>query len=128
MPALSPLMTVMLRAAQPPATARGTVLIVTAGTSDLPVAEEAAVTADAMGCVADRLTDVTEGRPYRVDVYQDAGHATANRADVDLDRDEQCDEKVTFEPGGMIRVVASADDERYDLSFTWDGARWVPGR
>jgi NCAIR mutase (PurE)-related protein len=50
--------TVMLRAAQPPATARGTVLIVTAGTSDLPVAEEAAVTADAMGCVADRLTDV----------------------------------------------------------------------
>ena len=50
--------TVMLRASQPPATARGTVLIVTAGTSDLPVAEEAAVTADAMGCVADRLTDV----------------------------------------------------------------------
>lgn len=37
---------------------KGTVLIVTAGTSDLPVAEEAAVTATAMGnCVA-RLTDV----------------------------------------------------------------------
>jgi pyridinium-3,5-biscarboxylic acid mononucleotide synthase len=39
-------------------TGRGTVLVVTAGTSDLPVAEEAAVTATAMGnCVA-RLTDV----------------------------------------------------------------------
>ena len=50
--------TVMLRAAQPPASARGTALIVTAGTSDLPIAEEAAVTADAMGCVAERLTDV----------------------------------------------------------------------
>ena len=50
--------TVMLRAAQPPATARGTALIVTAGTSDLPVAEEAAVTADAMGCIAERLNDV----------------------------------------------------------------------
>jgi pyridinium-3,5-biscarboxylic acid mononucleotide synthase len=50
--------TVMLRASQPPATARGTALIVTAGTSDLPVAEEAAVTADAMGCVVERLTDV----------------------------------------------------------------------
>jgi len=50
--------TVMLRAAQPPAAARGTALIVTAGTSDLPIAEEAAVTADAMGCVAERLTDV----------------------------------------------------------------------
>ena len=36
----------------------GTVLIVTAGTSDLPVAEEAAVTADAMACTVARLTDV----------------------------------------------------------------------
>ena len=50
--------TVRVRATQPPATARGSVLVVTAGTSDLPVAEEAAVTADAMGCVAERLTDV----------------------------------------------------------------------
>ena len=50
--------TVRVRATQPLATARGSVLVVTAGTSDLPVAEEAAVTADAMGCVAERLTDV----------------------------------------------------------------------
>ena len=33
-------------------------LIVTAGTADLAVAEEAAVTADLMGCCADRLNDV----------------------------------------------------------------------
>jgi NCAIR mutase (PurE)-related protein len=50
--------TVRVRAAQPLAPAVGTVLVVTAGTSDLPVAEEAAETADAMGCVAERLTDV----------------------------------------------------------------------
>ena len=50
--------TVRVRAAQPLTTARGSVLVVTAGTSDLPVAEEVAVTADAMGCVAERLTDV----------------------------------------------------------------------
>ena len=37
---------------------RGTVLIVCAGTSDLPVAEEAAVTADVMGNDIDRLYDV----------------------------------------------------------------------
>jgi len=58
--------TVMLRAAQPPATARGTALIVTAGTSDLPVAEEAAVTADAMACVTERLTDVGVAGIHRV--------------------------------------------------------------
>ena len=58
--------TVMLRAAQPPVTARGTALIVTAGTSDLPVAEEAAVTADAMGCIAERLNDVGVAGIHRV--------------------------------------------------------------
>lgn len=36
----------------------GDVLVVTAGTSDLPVAEEAAVTATAMGNTVKRLTDV----------------------------------------------------------------------
>ncbi len=38
--------------------ARGDVLIVTAGTSDLPVAEEAAVTARAFGNPVERMTDV----------------------------------------------------------------------
>ncbi len=42
----------------PPPTGRGTVLVVTAGTSDLPIAEEAAVTAGAMGNRVERLTDV----------------------------------------------------------------------
>ncbi|HTS87172.1 MAG TPA: nickel pincer cofactor biosynthesis protein LarB [Gemmatimonadales bacterium] len=36
----------------------GTVLVASAGTSDLPVAEEAAVTAAAMGCRVERLIDV----------------------------------------------------------------------
>jgi NCAIR mutase (PurE)-related protein len=50
--------TAYLRPRSPGAPARASVLIVTAGTSDLPVAEEAAVTAGAMGCPVDRLTDV----------------------------------------------------------------------
>jgi NCAIR mutase (PurE)-related protein len=50
--------TVFLRPKLAPSPAKSNVLIVTAGTSDLPVAEEAAVTADAMGCRAERLTDV----------------------------------------------------------------------
>lgn len=51
--------TVALRArAQGPARDAGRVLVVCAGTSDLPVAEEAAVTADFMGLEVERLTDV----------------------------------------------------------------------
>ncbi len=75
---------------------------------------------------ADRLTDVAAGSPYQVDVYQDVGHATATRVDVDLDRDARWDERVTFEPGLVLRRVASEDDERYDLTFRWDGSGWVP--
>lgn len=50
--------TALLRPVAAPRRATGSVLIVTAGTSDLPVAEEAAVTGDAMGCDTERLTDV----------------------------------------------------------------------
>ena len=46
--------------------AAGSLLIVTAGTSDLPVAEEAAVTADALGLDVSRLTDVGVAGIHRV--------------------------------------------------------------
>src|SRR4051794_37440308 len=45
---------------------QGTILIVTAGTSDLPVAEEAAVTACAAGCKVGRLTDVGVAGIHRI--------------------------------------------------------------
>jgi NCAIR mutase (PurE)-related protein len=51
---------------EPPTSGRGTILIVTAGTSDLPVAEEAAVTARALGNTVERLTDVGVAGIHRV--------------------------------------------------------------
>ena len=58
--------TVRLPAATPPPAGRGTVLIVTAGTSDLAVAEEAAETAAALGDAVERLTDVGVAGIHRV--------------------------------------------------------------
>jgi len=49
-----------------PARGAGTVAIVTAGTSDLPVAEEAAVTLDALGNCTTRVTDVGVAGIHRV--------------------------------------------------------------
>ncbi len=49
----------------------GTVLVVTAGTSDLPPAEEAAVTAEVMGCRVDRLYDVGVAGIHRLLDSQD---------------------------------------------------------
>jgi len=56
----------------PPATRRGSVLVVTAGTSDVPVAEEAAVTAGLMGSRVTRLYDVGVAGVHRVLDRRDA--------------------------------------------------------
>ena len=45
---------------------RGTILIVTAGTSDIPVAEEARVTAETLGNTTDRLFDVGVAGIHRI--------------------------------------------------------------
>jgi len=61
-----------------PATLEGNLLVVTAGTSDLEVAEEAATTAEAMGVRVSRLSDVGVAGIHRV---LSAGD-TLQRADV----------------------------------------------
>ncbi|HEX9908449.1 MAG TPA: nickel pincer cofactor biosynthesis protein LarB [Thermoplasmata archaeon] len=45
---------------------RGKVLVVTAGTSDIPVAEEAAVTSEILGCKVERLYDVGVAGVHRL--------------------------------------------------------------
>ncbi|HVL64849.1 MAG TPA: nickel pincer cofactor biosynthesis protein LarB [Actinomycetota bacterium] len=49
----------------------GRVAVVAAGTSDLPVADEAAATAEALGCAIDRITDVGVAGVHRVLGVQD---------------------------------------------------------
>lgn len=58
--------TVFLASPTPVAPTQESVLVVTAGTSDLPVAEEAAVTAGALGCRLERLTDVGVAGIHRI--------------------------------------------------------------
>lgn len=56
----------------PPPTGRGTILVVTAGTSDLPVAQEAVVTARAMGNCVERLADVGVAGIHRLLAQREA--------------------------------------------------------
>ena len=67
--------TVWLAPDQPAPIGTGDVLIVTAGTSDLPVAEEAAVCAGAMGNTVKRLTDVGVAGIHRLLSRADALHS-----------------------------------------------------
>jgi len=62
---------------EPAPTGRGTVLVVTAGTSDLPVAEEAAVTARAFRNRVERLTDVGVAGIHRILTQTDALRSAA---------------------------------------------------
>src|SRR5206468_2899038 len=59
-------------APEPEPTGRGAILIVTAGTGDLPVAEEAAVTARAFRNRVERLTDVGVAGIHRILTQTDA--------------------------------------------------------
>lgn len=68
--------------------------------------------------------DIASGKPYKVNLYQDDGHQTVNRAKVDLDRDDKWDEKWTFKGDTVQRKVAPKDDEQYTRTLHWTGSGW----
>jgi NCAIR mutase (PurE)-related protein len=57
--------------AQPEVVGRGLIAVVAAGTSDLPVAEEAALTAELMGNRVERITDVGVSGIHRLFAHRD---------------------------------------------------------
>lgn len=69
--------TVLLRAEQPRPRGTKVVAVVTAGTSDLPVAEEAAVTLDATGHPVLRVTDVGVAGIHRILAKRDTLHGAS---------------------------------------------------
>jgi hypothetical protein len=60
----------------------------------------------------------------KVNIYQDDGEPTANRAKVDLDRDGKWDEKWTFKGTDISKKVSPGDDEDYSEAWDWDGSAW----
>lgn len=69
--------------------------------------------------------DVTPGMRFKINVYQDDGHSVANRAKIDLDRDERWDIKVTWSDGQVTRKVSPDDNDDYTIEERWDGGAWV---
>jgi NCAIR mutase (PurE)-related protein len=66
---------VVVRATRDGSAVLGRVVVVCAGTSDLPVAEEAAVTAEALGADVERIVDVGVAGLHRLLEVQDRLHA-----------------------------------------------------
>jgi hypothetical protein len=69
--------------------------------------------------------DVSQGAGYKVNVYQDDGESAANRAKVDLDRDDKWDEKWSWADGSFSRKVSPSDDENYTVQQVWTNGAWV---
>ena len=73
------------------------------------------------GISGDKVTDAFKGRPYKVNLYKDAGKPGINRVKIDLDRDGKDDEKWDVDASGEIkRRVAPADDEKYTETYVLD--------
>lgn len=70
-----------------------------------------------------KIKDATKGQPFKINVYQDAGNASANRAKIDLDRDDKWDIKVTFEQPPS-RQLSPQDNEDYSVTQVWNGEAW----
>ena len=73
----------------------------------------------------DKVKDASKGKPYKINLYKDAGKPTVNRAKVELNRHDKFDEKYTFEPGKITLQRAPADDEQYTETYHWTGGGWV---
>jgi NCAIR mutase (PurE)-related protein len=99
---------------EPEPTGRGTVLIVTAGTSDLAVAEEAAVVAHALGNRVARLTDVGVAGIHRLLRRSDALREASVVIVV-----AGMDGALASVVGGMVRapVIAVPTSIGYGASF-----------
>ncbi|MEK7403108.1 MAG: nickel pincer cofactor biosynthesis protein LarB [Gemmatimonadota bacterium] len=108
--------TAYLAGAELPSAGRGTILIVTAGTSDLPVAEEAAVTAAAMGNSVARLNDVGVAGLHRILSQKDALLGAAVVIVI-----AGMDGALASVVGGLVRVPVIAVPTSVGYGASFDG-------
>lgn len=118
----TPTTTVVVPAAEPAATAP-----VQASANAAALEPWAKVVFDNKGrnLGSDKLKDVSKGQSWKVNLYQDAGKTSMNRAKVDLDRDDKWDEKYTIDGDAVTRQVAPGDDENYTETYLWTGSAWA---
>jgi hypothetical protein len=121
------------RPVSPPAATKGSAsTTASAGETPLREVDRAILELARTPLGADKKKDALPGRPYKVNLYQDAGQKKVNRLKMDLDRDDKWDEKWTFEEKDgkpeVKRQVAPADDEQYTEEYRLHAGRWVKKR
>ncbi len=110
-----------------PVTPAGSGSATAAGPSDLAARSyDAEVIAWSKRSISgDKMKDATKGKPYKLNLYKDAGMSTVNRAKLDINRNEKFDEKYTFEASKITLQRAPNDDEKYSETYHWNGSGWT---
>jgi hypothetical protein len=72
-----------------------------------------------------KLKDADPGAAWKLDLYEDTGKPTINRAKVDANRNGKWDDKYTFDGDKITLQHAPADDEHYTETYHWNGTGWT---
>jgi hypothetical protein len=72
-----------------------------------------------------KIKDAAPGASYKLDVYQDKGKPTIDRAKLDANRNGKWDDKYTFDGDTITLELAPADDEKYTEKYHWNGSGWT---
>jgi hypothetical protein len=91
--------------------------------SSLPELDQAILRSLKRPLPGGKLKDAVKVGGAKVNLYADSGN-TANRAKVDLDRDEKWDQKWTIKGGSIERKVAPNDDENYTRVEVFQDGKW----
>ena len=91
-----------------------------AGATALRPMDVEILAAAAANISGDKVKDAIRGRPWKVNLFKDAGATTVNRLKIDLNRNDKWDEKWSWDPEGLQRQVAPADDEKYTVQTWYD--------
>lgn len=79
----------------------------------------------AQGIGGKKEKDAFRDSSAKVNLYQDQGQASVNRAKVDLDRDDKWDEKWTLSGDKVKRQVAPGDDGDFAVEYRLRAGAWV---
>ncbi len=71
------------------------------------------------------IKDAAPHASYELDLYQDGGEPTIDRAKLDANRNGKWDDKYTFDGNSITLEHAPADDEKYTERYHWNGSGWT---
>jgi hypothetical protein len=72
-----------------------------------------------------KIKDAAPKASYKLDLYQDAGKSTIDRAKLDANRNGKWDDKYTFDGETITLEHAPGDDEKYTEKYHWNGSGWT---